>query len=347
MTILRKTSRHTYAPKRRTAIDLSISENPLGCSPSAKQAIAHAASSVHLYPYGGDELVHLLAEHHEILPSNILLGAGANQILADVLKALALGKGIVLPTANFPEPIARVTSLGGYAESVPLHADLSINLEGLLTAVKSDTALIHLCNPNNPTGIWTELLALRKLANQSPVPLLISEAGADFIGQTVANGPLHRNIIVVRSFSKAYGLAGLRIGYLIASEETIALIKSHLGSYRTNSIGIAAAIAALKDQAFLQQSVEYILTEKAWLMREMSALGFQVVPSQGQNFIAKVPAQFATADIFCAKAQEHGVSVISCSLYEGLENYIRLTPQKREVNEKYIKILNKIMEKKQ
>lgn len=347
MTILRKSSRHTYAPKRRTAIDLSISENPLGCSASAVQAIAHAANSVHLYPYGGEELVNLLAEHHGVLPENILLGAGANQILADVLKVLALGKGIVLPTANFPEPIARVTTLGGYAESIPLNSDMSINLTGLLRAVKGDTALIHLCNPNNPTGIWTELCALRQIADSSPVPLLISEAGADFVGQTIADTPLHPNIIVVRSFSKAYGLAGLRIGYLVAVAEVIALIKSHLGSYRTNSIGIAAAIAALKDQAFLRQSVNYMLTEKAWLMREMSLLGFKIVPSQGQNFIAEVPSQFATADLFCSMAQEHDVAVISCSLYEGLERYIRLTPQKREINVQYINILKTIMENKQ
>jgi histidinol-phosphate aminotransferase len=293
MAILRKTSLHTYAPKQRTTIDLSVSENPLGCSASVKQAIVQAIGQLHRYPDSEEMLIALLAENHRISPANILLGAGANQILADLLMIFARGKGIVVPSAHFPESIGKVTALGGYAESVPLNGDMSLNFEALLEVVKSDTALIHLCNPNNPTGIWSDLHDLRQLADRSPVPLLISEAGADFIGETLADAEVHPNILVVRSFSKAYALAGLRIGYLVAAKEVIASMKNHLGSYRTNSIAIAAAMAAVQDHEFLKLSVDYILAEKAWLMREMSMLGFEVVPSQGQNFIAKVYRQGA------------------------------------------------------
>lgn len=335
---------HTYAITERAAIDLTLSENPLGLSHRVAEAIIHAVQNAHLYPCEEKALIRLIASHHHIAEDTILLGAGANQLLEEYLKVLALKKKIVVPSATFPESVSCMETLQGSVERIPLQSDFGLNLDAMLKAVTVDTGVIHLNNPNNPTGIWTDTNRLLDLAAHSPVPLLISEAGADFVGQTIIHPTIPSNIIVVRSFSKAYGLAGLRIGYSVASPEMIATMKRKLRSYRVSSLAIAAASAAIMDQDHLHTSVAYILQEKTWLMNEMSALGFEIVPSQGQNFIAKVPKEYSSADHFCNIAKQYGIAVVNCSLYAGLQKFIRISPQKREINQEFISILKKIQE---
>ena len=338
---LQHSHRHTYAIEERAAIDLTLSENPLGPSPKAIHAIKDQARKSHLYPDEEKKLVALIAEHHSISEESILLGAGANQLLEDFLKVFALKKSIVVPSATFPESVACMTTLQGSVDTVSLSSNLTLDLEGLLRACHPNTGLIHLCNPNNPTGIWTEPNLVLELVKLSPVPILISEAGADFVGETLID-QLHSNLIVVRSFSKAYGLAGLRIGYSVASPEVIAKMKRCLISYRVSSVAIAAARAAMQDQDHLKKSIAYVLREKHWLMQKMSDLGFQVVPSRGQNFIARVPKEFRSADHFSAILKQYDTAVVNCSLYPGLEQYIRISPQKQKINKKFILILKQM-----
>lgn len=333
---------NTYAITQRAAIDLSLSENPLGASPKAIQAIIDSSKELHVYPHNDKILITLIARHHGIPEEMILLGAGANQLLEDCLKVFALRKILVVPSATFPESVACMLTLQGSVKQVALHRDLSINLDGLLKACTPHTGCIHLCNPNNPTGIWTDLQLLHWLSSRSRVPILVSEAGADFVGQTLIHPQMPPNILVVRSFSKAYGLAGLRIGYGVASPRVIATLKAHLQSYRVSSLAIAAAIAAIQDQRHLQESIAYIMQEKLFLMHAMQLLGFTIVPSQGQTFIAKVPKAFSNAHQFCSIAREYGIAVVNCALYAGLEQYIRISPQKHEINKEFISLLNKI-----
>lgn len=334
----------TYAVKKRMQIDLSLSGNPFGPSPNAVEAIKEHSHLSHFYPMEEELLIRLIAKHHHLPEDSILLGGGANELLEDYLKVLALRKHLVVSTATFPESVSCMKILEGEVDEISLNDDLSLNLEKMLKAVQPHTAFIHLCNPNNPTGIWTDSACLMELADHSPVPLLISEAGADFVGKTLLNHPLHPNMIVVRSFSKAYGLAGLRIGYSVAHPEIIAVMQSRLRSYRISSIAMIAAIAAIQDQNHLQKSIDSIMNEKRWLIDEIEALNFKVVPSQGQNFIARVPNKYGDAKRFCKIAKHYGVSLVDCSLYRGLEHYVRITPQRRDINNKFINILH-IMEK--
>lgn len=342
MTIIQKLFNYTYAHTDRTAIDLTFSENPLGASPKAIQAIIQTAHNIHAYPSHEQDLVDLLAAHHKIDSNNIILGAGANQLIDDALKTYALNKGIVVPSATFPESIASITTLGGFAKTVPLKPNFNLNLEDMLSAIDSEIALIHLCNPNNPTGIWHKPAELLTLADRSSVPLLISEVGADFVGESLMNYRLHPNIIIIRSFSKSYGLAGLRIAYVVSTKEKISYLRQRLRSFGVNSLAISAAIAALQDQEHLHLSISFILKEKAYLMKAMSTLGFEVIPSQGQTFIAKIPEHFQSASDFCHRVARYGISVVDCSLYPGLELYIRISPQMHEINEQFISTLAKL-----
>ncbi|WCR56958.1 pyridoxal phosphate-dependent aminotransferase [Rickettsia asembonensis] len=272
-----------------------------------------------------------------------MVGAGANQLLEDVLKIYALNQGIIVLSVTFPESVACITTLGGYAKTISLKTDFTLDLKALLTGLEPDIALIHICNPNNPTGIWHSPRELISLADDLTVPLVVSEASADFIGNTILNHAIHKNIILVRSFSKAYGLAGLRMGYIVASEERINYMKRRLGSYRANSFGIAGAIAALQDSEHLNSSVNYLLQEKLYLMDSLKALGFEVIPSHSQTFIAKIPKYFSDATTFCQTIAKYNMAVVNCSLYEGLEQYIRIAPQKHHINKQFILTLTKII----
>ena len=333
----------TYARAEKAKIDLGLSESPLGPSPHVIDAITHAAKNSHHYPQDEKKLIAKLAEYHGISEETILLGAGANELLEDYLKLLAIRKNVVVPSATFPESVACVTTLQGEIRRVPIKQDFAIDLEALLHACDENTGAIHLCNPNNPTGIWTNPQEIYKLADASPVPLLISEASADYVHATMIDSRyLHPNIIIVRSLSKSHGLAGLRIGYSVASAEIITKMKRHLRSYRLSSIAIAAAIAALNDTKHLQKSIAYTLNEAKWLAQEMQKLGFDVTPSHSQTFIARVPKRYACATEFCREVQKRGVAVVDCSLYAGLEAYIRVSPQMRETNQTFIKILTQI-----
>ena len=343
MTKLKNPYSNTYAKTWRAAIDLSLSENPLGPSPKVIEALLGASGRLHLYPDQENALITLISRHHNVAENSILLGAGANQLLEDYLKVYAINKNIVVPAATFPESVACMATLQGSVTKVPLQSDFSVDPDALLKACQPDTAFIHICNPNNPTGIWIEPCRLLQLAVSSPAPLLISEAGADFVGQTMISQSLH-NIIVVRSFSKGYGLAGLRIGYSIALPEIISTMKRNLRSYRVSSLAIAAAIAAIQDQDHLKKTKAYFLQEKAWLMEEMNILGYKIIPSHGQTFIAKVPEKFNSAEHFCATAKQYGVAVVNCTIYLGLDEYIRISPQKHDVNKKFLLILKRIKE---
>lgn len=326
----------TYAIAERAAIDMTLSENPLGTSKEVIGAIRKWAAASHQYPVDEKKLVALIARLHGIAEDSILLGAGANGLLEGYLQVLALGKNIVAPAATFPEPVERMATLLGTVSAAPLNADLSVNMAGLPAACSSETCLIHLCNPNNPTGMWESGEKIHKLAKSSPVPVLLSEAGADWIGCTAIGQKMPTNLIVVRSFSKAYGLAGLRIGYSIGHPDIIARMKVSLRSYRVNFLGIVAAIAAFEDQEHLQKSIIYNAVEKAWLMKEMGRLGFAAAPSHGQHFMARVPEQFHDADHFYAAARERGIAVVNCSIYAGLNQYIRISPRNHKTNQMLI-----------
>lgn len=339
---MRKLYEHTYAHIKHAVIDLTLSSNPCRASPHVAAAIKNYAENVHDYPDSA-QLTAAIAEHHNVSVDNVLVGSGANQIIEDILKIYALNCGIITSSATFPEPIACITTLGGYAKSIPLLGDYNVDLNGLLNGVDNNVSMIYLCNPNNPTGLWLDPKKIIAMADSSSVPILLSEVGADFIGDSVINHKIHRNIIVVRSFSKAYGLAGMRIGYIVAEAKNIAYIKRRLGSYRTSSIAMQAALAALHDQEHLRASINYILNEKSYLMSEMYKLGFEAIPSQGQTFIAKVPPCFIDANGFCEYIAAHGVAVVNCSLYEGLERYIRISPQKHHINEQFILIITEII----
>jgi len=285
----------SHAPHAAAVSDvvrLSSNENPYGPSPAAFAAMRDAFSLAWRYP---DEAVDALAAdlgaHHHTSADHVLLGNGSTEILQLCAAAFTgPGKPVVIAEPTF-EAIARFSHTGGAEiKSVPLTAAYAHDLPKMLAAA-GGSGLIYVCNPNNPTGTITGKDTLRSFLTGLPdgVTALVDEAyfhyADDDAYETVIPLALeHKNIVVARTFSKVYGMAGLRCGYAVAHPETIALLRVHQAWDTVNAMAVAAARAALADQPHIAQSRRLNAEIRTHVTAELGTLGYQVLPT-ATNFL--------------------------------------------------------------
>lgn len=199
--------------------------------------------------------------------------------------------------------------------------------------------LIYLCNPNNPTSI---LLNHQQILKLLPTYVVISEANAEFTEGTNIAKDMSEKLIVIRSFSKAYGIAGLRVGYMVSHPQTIKYIKERISRFRVSSIALKAALAAISDQEHLERSVQYIKQEKNILMHGMRKCGFNVIDSDANTFIASHFKEEIYAKDLIQIFKSYGILVVSCAIYPGLERFIRIAPNTNSINNKFLQIIKEI-----
>ncbi len=273
-------------------IRLSYNENPYGPSPMAKAAMAAQVTLSNRYNWDiAGDLCKAIAEKENLSADNILLGAGSTEMLNLVIHYTAFQKGsFVIPAPSFTGWSASAERLGLEKITVPLTPDKRIDLPAMLKAIRPDTKMIYICNPNNPTGSvckQDELTSFIKEASKHTL-IMLDEAYIHYSGQTSLSNLVteNKNLVVVKTFSKIYGMAGARIGYAAAHTDTIDQLAS-LQSWPNGSISVvsgAGALASLKDAAFVKQA--YSLNEKArqYTMEELERLHIFCIPSS-TNFI--------------------------------------------------------------
>jgi len=284
---------HEYFYQRTEAtVDLSANENPLGPSPKAVAAIANAASDLHHYPdKDATVLRNKLAADLGFKPAQILVGNGSCELIDHLARAcLAPGDEVLIPTPAFPVYSSATRIAGGVVVPVPMPAG-AYRVENFLAKVTPRTRLVMVGSPHNPTGTILGEKELEQLNNGLPehVWLLVDEAYRDYVDATeladalswVAKG---RNVIVMRSLSKAHGLAGLRIGYGIAPlpiAEAIDRLRQH---YNTNIVAQMAAVAALDDTEHLARTYANNVSELNRVQRSLRMMGVSFIPSRA-NFV--------------------------------------------------------------
>ncbi|HEY6985361.1 MAG TPA: aminotransferase class I/II-fold pyridoxal phosphate-dependent enzyme, partial [Rhodanobacteraceae bacterium] len=282
-----------------TIAELGSNENPLGPSPLAIEAMHRAVGETFRYPDPrGLSLKNALAAHLGVAVDRIALGNGSHELLMLLAQCFAdPTRSIVFSQYGFAVfPIATAAT-GAVAVRVPAlprtnaQAPYGHDLEAIAKAVRADTQLVYLANPNNPTGTWFDDAALDRFFEHVPrnVLIVVDEAYSEYVdapGTTSALRLAHRrpNLIVTRTFSKAYALAGLRVGYLVAHPSVVAVIERLRESFNVNNIGLAAAEAALSDRAYLADMRAFNRTERAWLSEMLKQRGYDVLPSQ-TNFV--------------------------------------------------------------
>lgn len=333
-------------PTRPDIIDLSANENPYSPSPDAIRALIDKAATANRYPdRDGVALKTALAVNLGIARDHIVLGNGSCEILDLVARArLEPGDEAVLGWPSFPTYRSVVTRAGASVVLVPLAAH-AYNLDAMAERVGARTKLAIVANPNNPTGLTIGQAALDRFLDRVParVVVVVDEAYREYVRRpdfpdSLAYVAAGRQVVVVRSLSKAYGLAGLRIGYAVAPPALARRIDAGRQHFNTNSLAQAAAVAALADADHLAQCVAANAAALSWLEAELSALGLFHLPSEA-NFLL---VQVGNGLEMQARLKDRGVLVKELDAV-GLPDCIRVSVGRPDENERFIRALSAVL----
>ena len=275
------------------AIKLASNENPLGPSPRALDAAREALSGVHLYPDGAAyDLRKALAEKHGCEMDQVVLGNGSNELIDLIFQTYPSRQDhVVFGKPSFVCYWLGVTRMGLDHTEVPLRDDVHWDVDGLISAVQPNTKLLFIANPNNPTGAYIGRADLERILDTVPerVLVVLDEAyvefpdAEDFVSAWELRGRRER-LLVLRTFSKAYGLAGLRTGYALGPAGVVDYLQRTRAAFDVNSVGQAAALAALADPEHVLRYVEMNAAERVRVRAALEKQGLRVAPSQA-NFL--------------------------------------------------------------
>ncbi|MEO7761756.1 MAG: histidinol-phosphate transaminase [Casimicrobiaceae bacterium] len=309
-------------------IKLASNENPLGPSPKVIAAITHAAAELTRYPDGaGFDLKAILATRFSLNTEQIVLGNGSNDIL-ELLAHVFLRPGVsaVFAQHSFAVYPLATQAFGATCIEVPAR-DFGHDLDAMRAAIRTDTRLVWLANPNNPTGTWIAAPAVRKFVQSVPdnVVVVLDEAYNEYLpaelkadsASWLAEFP---NLVISRTFSKAYGLAALRIGYGLMGAGIAAMLNRVRQPFNVNALAQAAAIAALDDQQYVDQSCAANRAGMRQLENGFKQLGVDFIPSFG-NFIAVKVGDAARVNLALLKK---GIIVRPVANY-GMPEFLRIT----------------------
>ena len=331
----------------KKTIKLASNENPVGTSPLAAKAIVDHLSTMNRYPDGSAlKLTRKLADRYGVNTRNVIVGNGSDDIIT-LLAMAFLGEGgeALMPLPSFLMYEISVRAVGGKAVMVPLNG-LEIDLNAMAEAITDNTTMIFLTNPNNPTGTYFTQTQVADFLAKLPENILVvmDEAYIEFAtSEDIYNSldvPLaDLRIITLRTFSKAYGLAGFRVGYGIMDASVAEVLHRIRQPFNVNSLAQVAAVAALDDQEFLEKGIDTTHQGIDNLTRELTAMGIEVFPTQANFFLMDLK-QDAT-EIFNA-LMPHGIITRSMKSY-GFPTYLRISAGLPHENLALITALKKVL----
>ncbi len=336
----------------RNVTKLASNENPLGPSSKALRAMRKAIRDVHLYPEGCCYyLLNRLAKELEIDPKHVIFGNGSNEIIELLVRGfLSEGDEIISSEKTFLVYPILTQVAGATFRAVPMTQDYRYDLEGILAAITPKTKLIFIANPNNPTGTYVTAQEVEAFLQKVPENIMVcfDEAYVDFVDATdfpqmlsyiKAGKP---NVVVLRTFSKAYGLAGLRVGYGLASKEVMAYLHNVRQPFNVNSIAQAAATAALDDAFFRWRTKWLVVRGRKYFYRKLKRLGLEYLPSQANFILINMKMDGHEVYEYLLK---QGMIVRPMTSYQ-LPDWIRVTIGRRSQNAQLVKLLKTYLSKK-
>ncbi len=331
----------------KEVIKLASNENSWGSSPKAISAIKRSLSRVNRYPDAqGFYLKKRLAKFFGLIPENFVLGNGSDELIDVIIKTfLEADENIVTSEGTFLEYeiIAQVNDRK--VKKAPL-SYFKYDLGAILKLVDKKTKLVFIANPNNPTGTYVTKDEVAEFINALPegVVVVFDEAYDTFIDvddypDSLSYLKKKKKIIILRTFSKAYGLAGLRLGYAIAAPEIVTYLERIRQPFNVNLLAQVAGLAALEDKDFLKKTRCLTLEGKDFVCRELSRLGLGYVPSV-TNFIL-IDVGKDSQEVFKA-CLKFGVIIRDMRQY-GLANFIRVTIGTQKENQRFLRVLSKVL----
>lgn len=328
-----------------TIVKIASNENPLGCSPKVIQALTSLAPGVNLYPdFDCFELTHALAAAHGVEPARVLTAAGSSEIIQLVARAfLEPGRKAIIPEYSFQAYVGAAMSVGAEAVVVPAQ-DFAVDLDALLDAVTEQTTVLFLASPNNPTGTLIAPDELDRFVDALPehVLLVLDDAYCDYVEpalrfDSVAALGRRRNLLVMRTFSKIHGLAGLRVGYALGEPDLLGLLRRLQVPFSVSAAAQAAAVAALADTAFAERSRIENAQERARLALELRRRDIVFLPSAGNFLLLHVGAGAELAQ----RLMRQGVIVRPVDGY-GLKAWLRVSIGLPEETDRFLAALDAV-----
>jgi histidinol-phosphate aminotransferase len=330
-------------------IKLASNENPLGFSPNVYDAVKEHMKDMNRYPESSPHVLNTrLARKFHVPRENIVIGNGSDDIIALLAHGfLNPGDEALMPLPSFLMYEISVKTAKGVPVMVPL-ADYAANLEGLVEKISSKTRLVFITNPFNPTGSTITYDEFNEFLQQVPddVIVVVDEAYIEFVrDDTVYNSlkkPLQDpRIVTLRTFSKAYGLAGFRVGYGIMDSQIAEILNRIRQPFNVNTLAQAAAVAALDDEQFFKKSIRLTHDGLDYLFDELARLGLKCLPTQS-NFLM-VDLKTDATRVF-KEMLKQGIIVRSMKSY-GFDTFLRVNTGTENENMMFIRALKKVLEK--
>ncbi|KRL05810.1 histidinol-phosphate transaminase [Liquorilactobacillus oeni] len=334
----------------KSVVKLGSNENPYGPYTNARAAMKESLKYVNRYPE--DDYVNLIAAiatQNGLTSKNVALGGGAGNVI-ETTSRLFLDEGDEVLIAKPTYRLYREVSLlmGAKVKAVPVKADFTYDFAAFKAAITPKTKMIWLCNPNNPTGAINAPQEIERFIDEvgDKVWVVVDEAYADFIqaGQRahLTEKLDQKKLVIIRTFSKYYGLAGARVGYILARSKVISAYDTITEPFCVNRVGLFAARASLLlDQEEAGEIKQKLLKEKKQLSDKLIQLGFEVTSSQSNFIFAKLPNNLSSSET-CAELMSHGVIIRECDAW-GYPHHVRITVGKETENARLITELKKLL----
>lgn len=330
-------------------IKLASNENPLGISEKVKEALRGQISETELYPDASNyDLRHKIAEFYNVKPEEVFCSTGCDMLIR-VISQLFVNEGdeVVAPEVTFSSYEIATKLMGGRFIKVPMKNN-AIDIDEMLNSITQKTKVVWFCNPNNPTGtIFGEDVLLKILKNVSPnVMVIMDEAYAEFVEDEDYPNSFkyfrdYPNLIILKTFSKVYGLASLRCGYGIADEELVKYFNRVIGPFDVNAFAQKAAVAAMDDQEFVKLVQKNNSEGKKYLYKSFEDMGLEYIKTNS-NFII---VNLKTDDVkVFNELLKRGV-IIRPGTFLGMPGWLRVSIGLRKQNEKFVKELKSVLNK--
>ncbi len=317
------------APKN--SIDLALSINPLGCSPRVMQALQNiTVNDLSAYP-DASLLIQTIAKKLNVEEANILLGNGSEQL-------------IKLVAQTFIKPNDSVCiekeSFALFTKEAIL-AKAKVKLKNIDTLTNDDPRVIFIANPKTPTGEIIPQTTIRTLQKSTRAVIVVDEANGEFIDDTAISLAIRsNNIVVLRTFSKVFGLAGIRIGFVLGPQLLISKLAQAQQPFPVSQVALKVAAAALSDEFFVSKTKKFILQERLFLQEELEERGLRISKSVTNNLFIEFPE----ADALIDELNKRGVSVVNGTFFPGIDKSgFRISIKTRKINTLFLKKLDEAL----
>ncbi|MCL2607398.1 MAG: histidinol-phosphate transaminase [Methanomassiliicoccaceae archaeon] len=340
---MRSTARHFrkyYNPDVGDAVRMDTNTNVLGSNPAAMRFLESSRMDLNDYPNTySDNLRDALADLYSLERDNFVVGAGSDEVLDVAFKTFTeWGENVIVPVPSYTLYDYFVSMNGGKAYAVDLDEDFQLDVDAMLVP---DGKMIIMPSPNNPTGNSFREKDMIEILERSKGPVIIDEAYGEYAGRSmIPKVDEFKNLIVMRTFSKAYAMAGLRVGYSVSNKNISDMMNCVKIPYSLNMMSEGAAIAAVKDQDFIKRSVELVNKNRGPLVSGLKKMGFEPFPSDSNFILARSPIDH---EAMAGGLKGKGILIRDFGSKRRTENCVRTTIGTKELNDLLLRKMEEVI----